>query len=238
MTVNNKLKNFYEQYSRLIVRKDVKRFEEYRFRCLIREVRSIKKVLNRKLLTIVDAGAGDGQLSISLATFKHKVISIDIAESRLAKFAKIANELGIQQVLSELNSIPMGDETVDVVVCSEVLEHLDDPPAALAEFARITKQGGYLLISVPYAQILQKTICPHCLKDFYVHGHKNSFNKNNLKVTLESAGYSFVRSKVIAKPIASRLLRTGKISFRIARIIDIFHPKVENKGWLIMVGKK
>ena len=169
---------------------------------------------------------------------KHKVISIDITESRLAKFADIANELGIQQVRSELNSISMSDEAVDVVVCSEVLEHLEDPQAVLAEFARITKRSGYLLISVPYAEVLHKTVCPHCLKDFYVHGHINSFNKNKLKEMMESAGYSFVRSKVIAKPIASRLLRTGKISPSTARIIDTFHPNVENKGWLIVVGKK
>jgi ubiquinone/menaquinone biosynthesis C-methylase UbiE len=238
MTAKNKLKDYYEQYSKLTVRKDLKRLDEYRFRCLFREIRSIEKVFKGKILTIVDAGAGDGQLSISLAALKHKVIAIDIAESRLAKFAKIANELGIRQVISELNSISLNDEAVDVVVCSEVLEHLEDPQAVLAEFARITKKGGYLLISVPYAQVLRKTICPHCLKDLYIHGHINSFNKSKLKEMIESVGYSFVRSKVIAKPIASRLLRTARISARTARIIDTFHPKVENKGWLIMVGKK
>lgn len=47
--------------------------------------------------------------------------------------------------------LPFRDAAVDVVVCSEALEHLPDPFGALAEIARVLKPGGRTLLTVPFA---------------------------------------------------------------------------------------
>lgn len=236
--MNANLKNYYEHYALQSVRECQKPLDVYRFNCLIDEIGRIARSYKVKTLSVVDAGAGSGEMSIDIAGMGHKVISIDIAESSMSKFADIARKLGIQQVVSPLEATPLAGEIANIVICSEVLEHLVDPQKVLDELARITKQNGYLVVSVPYAQILQEVLCPSCLQKFFINGHIHSFNKNTLLTMLSNAGYKTIKSRIIAKPVTSRLLRTGKISLRIAQIIDMLHPKVENKGWLIMIARK
>jgi ubiquinone/menaquinone biosynthesis C-methylase UbiE len=47
-------------------------------------------------------------------------------------------------------SIPLPDNSVDTVIMTEVFEYLRDPENVLSEIHRITKKGGYLLISTPF----------------------------------------------------------------------------------------
>jgi SAM-dependent methyltransferase len=51
--------------------------------------------------------------------------------------------------VSDVTEIPVGDASFDVILCTEVLEHVPDPPAALKEMARIVRPGGTLLITAP-----------------------------------------------------------------------------------------
>jgi SAM-dependent methyltransferase len=53
-----------------------------------------------------------------------------------------------QTVQGSLLALPFGDRAVDLVVATEVLEHLDRPGAALAELERVSRR--YLLLSVPW----------------------------------------------------------------------------------------
>jgi SAM-dependent methyltransferase len=51
--------------------------------------------------------------------------------------------------VGDAGRLPYADDSFDVVICSEVLEHLPDVDAALSEIARITKPGGKFACSVP-----------------------------------------------------------------------------------------
>jgi SAM-dependent methyltransferase len=50
---------------------------------------------------------------------------------------------------SDATALPVADHSVDVVVSLELLEHVTDPAAALAEMARVLKPGGTVMVSVP-----------------------------------------------------------------------------------------
>jgi SAM-dependent methyltransferase len=58
----------------------------------------------------------------------------------------------VRFLTADLNALPFGDATVDVALCAEVLEHMADPSAAIAEMARILKPGGYAVITTPNPQ--------------------------------------------------------------------------------------
>lgn len=55
-------------------------------------------------------------------------------------------------VRASIDRLPFGEATFDAAVCSEVLEHVDDDVAALADVARVVKPGGVIAITVPHAR--------------------------------------------------------------------------------------
>ena len=53
-------------------------------------------------------------------------------------------------LLADAANVPVDAATFDVVICSELLEHVPEPPAVLREAARVLKPGGMLLLCVPF----------------------------------------------------------------------------------------
>lgn len=66
---------------------------------------------------------------------------------------------GAIDIVSDICSIPLPENSVDVVLCTEVLEHIPDPPGAIAEFSRLLKTGGKLWLTVPLGSGLHQK--PH-----------------------------------------------------------------------------
>jgi SAM-dependent methyltransferase len=56
---------------------------------------------------------------------------------------------GTIDINSDVAAIPVPDGAFDVVLCTEVLEHVPDPAAALGEFARVLSRGGRLILTAP-----------------------------------------------------------------------------------------
>jgi len=57
---------------------------------------------------------------------------------------------GRLDIVSDITAIPEPDQAFDVVLCTEVLEHVPHPEAALREFARLLKAGGELILTAPF----------------------------------------------------------------------------------------
>ena len=57
-------------------------------------------------------------------------------------------------VVSDITSIPLPECSVDVILCSEVLEHIPEPAKALDEFARLIKPGGLIIITAPFSSLV------------------------------------------------------------------------------------
>lgn len=64
---------------------------------------------------------------------------------------QIQNQLGYGKIdfVSDILNIPVPDKSYDVILCTEVIEHIPDPIAAIKEISRILKPGGKLLITAP-----------------------------------------------------------------------------------------
>ena len=74
-------------------------------------------------------------------------------------FSPLALKACATRGLSELvraraEAIPLASSSVDAIVATDILEHLDDDLAALEEFRRILKPGGQAVITVPAFQFL------------------------------------------------------------------------------------
>jgi SAM-dependent methyltransferase len=103
--------------------------------------------------TLFDGGAGSGEFLRRALTagFAKSVIAL---EFDAGNFARLQENLGsdprARLIRGSLLDIPLEDESMDMVMSTQVIEHIQDHEKAAAELCRILKPGGYALITVPH----------------------------------------------------------------------------------------
>ncbi len=90
-------------------------------------------------------------------------------------------------------TLPFADNQFDVIVCSEVLEHIPDYQQALTEITRILKPGGQLAVSVP--RYWPEWICWRLSEHYHntPGGHVRIFQDQALRRDIEACGFRFTR---------------------------------------------
>jgi len=116
--------------------------------------RALDRALDeRPVTTALDAGSGDGVYSFWLARrLPHAVIrGLDIDRDRVEGCQFIKNRYGYENVEFDVADIThlAENQAYDVIVCSDVLEHLEDDEGQLRRFWRSLKPGGRLIVHVP-----------------------------------------------------------------------------------------
>jgi 2-polyprenyl-6-hydroxyphenyl methylase/3-demethylubiquinone-9 3-methyltransferase len=98
---------------------------------------------------IVDLGCGGGLLSIPLAADGAEVTGVDLSAPSLAAARREAARRGLRCgfVEADLRATPLPDGAADFVLLSDVLEHIEDPGAALREAGRLLRDGGHLFVN-------------------------------------------------------------------------------------------
>ena len=75
-------------------------------------------------------------------------------------------------LVSDITAIPASDASFDVILCSEVLEHVPEPTHALDEFTRLLKPGGVMILTAPFASNVHMAPYHYCSgfsKYWYLH---------------------------------------------------------------------
>jgi len=111
---------------------------------------------------VLDIACGDGYGSALLNKTARSVIGVDVNKDVIDKACKkyISASLTFKQ--GSATNIPLDDQSVDVVVSFETLEHLEDHDGMMKEIKRVLKPGGLLIISTPnkaeYSEPVKKKI--------------------------------------------------------------------------------
>jgi ubiquinone/menaquinone biosynthesis C-methylase UbiE len=101
---------------------------------------------------VLDAACGEGYGSALLGTVASSIVGVDIDASAIVHANERYGEGDrVRFVTGSCSALPLPDASVDAVVSFETIEHLDaaDQPKMLAEFARVLKPDGLLVISSP-----------------------------------------------------------------------------------------
>ncbi|KAH6675321.1 S-adenosyl-L-methionine-dependent methyltransferase [Plectosphaerella plurivora] len=99
-------------------------------------------------MKILDIGCGPGTITVDIAANhvpQGHVTGLERESGVLEQARALAKEKGVQNVdfvVGDANALEFGDDTFDVVVCHQVLQHVKDPVGILREMRRVTKKGG------------------------------------------------------------------------------------------------
>ncbi|WP_266368186.1 class I SAM-dependent methyltransferase [Tellurirhabdus rosea] len=111
---------------------------------IVKQVQSLQK----PDVTIMDIGCGNGNIARVLGGFGYSVLGVDIDPESIAEARKRNAFPNVRFEQMDAESLPTAGE-FDVLVCSEVLEHLDVPGSLVETAYRLLKPGGRLIVTVP-----------------------------------------------------------------------------------------
>jgi ubiquinone/menaquinone biosynthesis C-methylase UbiE len=125
---------------------------------------------------ILDAGAGEMK-------YKKLCNHLDYISQDFSQYNG-SGDTGLQfgkwdtngiDIVSDINDIPLPDESFDYIMCLEVLEHVSHPQNTIKELTRLLKPKGFLIISAPFCSIT------HMSPYYFYTGFSKNFYKEWLK---------------------------------------------------------
>jgi SAM-dependent methyltransferase len=147
---------------------------------------------------LLDLGCGAGRHAFESARRGAEVVALDTDSGELAQVAAIAAAMAeageisaataITPAAGDATRMPFADDSFDIVIAAEVLEHIPADQAAMTEIARVLRPGGVAAVTVP--AWLPERVC-WLLSDDYHNvpgGHLRIFTRHELETKLTSAG--------------------------------------------------
>jgi SAM-dependent methyltransferase len=183
-------------------RSPLSRFYNYHDYRLKKFVKTISEAV-RPDEVLLDVGAGNCQYKQDFAG-RCRYISQDVGgKDHCFTYDQI-------DIRSEIYNIPLPGESVDIILCTQVLEHLKYPVKALQEMHRLLKPGGRLYLTVPFAA--EEHMLPY---DYF------RYTRYALDFLMQEQG--FLPPEI--SPQGGRFIFFGKT------IKDLF-PLLTNRSWL------
>jgi SAM-dependent methyltransferase len=142
---------------------------------------------------VLDLGCGEGRHAVAAARDAGEVVGVDLDPDRLRAaredYDTYAEGTPGSFLRGDALSLPFADDAFDVVVCSEVLEHIPDYEAALGELRRVCRPGGTLAVSVPREG--PERVCWRLSEAYHQveGGHVRIFDRDELRAAVESRGF-------------------------------------------------
>lgn len=187
-------------------------------------------VSKRQIKNVLDAGCGDAHI----CNFFENVIGMDISKNRILHASTEYPDCKFLQ--GSIYNSPFKRNSFDLVTAIEVIEHLEDPLAAIMELKRVSKE--YILIQVPYNEIIKEEICTNCLKPIYPRGHLQSFDEKRLQSICEEIGVEILEMDLFFHAFDHKLIRW--IPRLVLKKIKkwVFRDLIKHGGYIGILCKK
>ncbi len=175
---------------------------------------------------ILDAGCGSGRNMLELARFGG-VTGIELSD----KSVELARGRGVGEVVAgSVLEMPFADDSFDLAVSLDVIEHLEDDLAALRELRRTVAPGGVLLVTVPAYQWLWSG------HDEINHHHRR-YTRRSLQRVAGQAGWhqtrtTYFNSLLLPAAIVLRVLDRVNRAKTTETSLDLWVPP-EPANWLL-----
>lgn len=169
--------------------------------------------------TVLEIGVGAGDLVYELAKKGYKGLGIEISDEAVEISRRKISKIHNNNIKIEKRDLFEINESFDIVIILEVIEHIKDDEKALKKICDIINDGGHLIISAPAHK-----------KDWSFQsdelaGHYRRYEKNEIKSKLEKAGFEALKLynygfpiANIARPIRNYLMKKDSLSSEYERM--------------------
>jgi SAM-dependent methyltransferase len=174
---------------------------------------------------ILDAGCGSGRNMVELAHFG-TVTGVELSQTSVA----LARARDVGEVIAgSALEMPFADDSFDLAVTLDVIEHLEDDLAALRELRRVVAPGGALLVTVPAYQWLWSG------HDEINHHHRR-YTRRSLQRVAQPAGWMQLRTTYfnsLLLPVAIMLRVLERVNTKTTESsLDLWVPPAP-ANWLL-----
>jgi ubiquinone/menaquinone biosynthesis C-methylase UbiE len=182
----------------------------------------------------LEVGPGSGVYLPTLAAAATEVVAVDIEDAYLDRIRPLEREFSnLRLVHDDILRSSFSDEYFDLILCSEVIEHIADSRRALAEMRRLLSPSGVLIISTPQKysplELFSKlAFLPGIIdvvrwiykEPILETGHINLMTKQVLRDQLEQAGFAIVETHTSGVYIPGVSESLGYRALRIEQALD------------------
>ena len=162
-----------------------------------RRFNEVKKIIKPVSGSVLDVGCHSGTFTnvILSKMGSNNIYGVDISPEAI-RLAKKRIPFGHFEV-ADAAKLPFKNDFFDAVFCLEVLEHVDDPVAALKEIYRVMKQGSYGVILVPSDNKLFKLVWFLWTMYYPVwrHAHVQSYSNGTLEKIIQGLNLKIKKVK-------------------------------------------
>lgn len=148
---------------------------------------------------VLDVGCNTGILLIPLLKKGAKAVGVDISKEEVSKTKDNLRAEGYPSSLARVanaKKLPFKTNTFDLVLLSDILEHVSNPKKVVLEAIRVTKEGGHILVTVPNEW---HPVVKYSLVRKILSGRKNVDQYPDIPFNLKKLIALFPRVKVVDK---------------------------------------
>lgn len=150
---------------------------------------------------MLDIGCGNGWVAEACLPKGKTVVSADISLTNpLKAMEKYPSPRHFALVADALH-LPVRNEFFDVIIAAEIMEHVVSPDIFIKNLYRSIKPGGRVIITTPYHEKLEYSLCIHCNKPTPRHAHLHSFHEKNVAGIMPESSrvtmFSFMNSYLL-----------------------------------------
>ena len=160
-----------------------------------RIINNLKQITHLKNKKVLEVGAGTARDSFELVREGANVYVLDYSPLAMKIISRLnqSRQENICPILGDAFSMPIADESFDIVFHQGLLEHFTEPLKILAENVRVLKKGGILLVDVPQKYHVY-TLIKHILIFFnkWFAGWETEFTINQLQQLVEQTGVTVI----------------------------------------------
>lgn len=154
---------------------------------------------------VLDVGVGLGRVLSNFPSLDRYGMDISFG------YLKEVQSKGIEVCFAQVEEIPYQPETFDIVMATDILEHVLDLNLSCAKMLSVLKRGGHLIVRVPYREDLSGYLAP---ENQYKYVHVRNFDEDSLRILFERI---FDCEWVEATTVAHHAYSGSRLKYRVPR---------------------